>query len=279
MVRYFCVIFLFASVLTAQDLKFLTGQVGIDLGMAQVQNDVKKLSPLKAGLMSAVVPGSGELYTKSYLKSALFFTVEIVSWYFYFTYTKRGDEQTQRFKQYADENWSVVDYAKWMNEWMTRYGGQDAPIISINPNENLKPWQRIDWVELNQAEEYISRKAGGFSHRLPFYGEQQYYELIGKYHQYAPGWNDFDKNFVPEDISLLSPTPRFKFYSLERGKANDFYSIATTSAFVIVVNHILSAMDATVSAILHNKRVKTETSLNYNFYFGLVAKAKLSVEF
>lgn len=281
MLRYFCAAFIFVSVLTAQDLNFLTGQVGIDLGMVQVQSNTKyeKVSPLKAGLMSAVIPGSGEFYTKNYLKSALFFTVEVVSWYFYFTYAKKGDEQTRKFKQYADENWSVVDYAEWVNRWLSKYGGQDAPLISINPNENLKPWQRVNWVELNRAEEYISRRAGGFSHRLPFYGEQQYYELIGKYHQYSPGWNDFDRNFVPNDVSLLSPTAKFKFYSSERGKANDFYSVATTSAFIVVANHILSAVDATVSAIIHNKKVKTEASLNYNLYFGLMAKTKLSVEF
>lgn len=291
--RYFLAILFFISILKAQDLKIGENKDFAKLHLAYVlskHNDaefpsansnveLKKYSPLKAGLMSAIIPGSGEVYTGSYFKSALFFAVEIASWVVYFNYTKKGDEQTKKFKQFADENWSVVDYALWMNEWMRRYGTADAPMVGIDPDASKRPWERVNWFRLNEAERYISRLSGGFSHTLPFYGEQQYYELIGKYHQYAPGWNDFDKNFIPEDVNELKPTQNFKFYSIERGKANDFYSIASASAFIIVANHVLSAIDATVSAIVKNKKVKTETSLDYNFSSGFVAKVKLSVDF
>ncbi len=274
----------FVSIVQAQELKFSTGQVGLDFSGLAVsskggENKFDKYSPLKAGLLSAVVPGGGQFYTKSYFKSALFFTAEVALWVVYFSYTKKGDEQTVRFKQYADENWSVVDYAEWMNQWMTKYGTPDAPIIRITQDPNLKPWQRLNWSELNAAERYIGQRAGGFSHTLPFYGEQQYYELIGKYHQYAPGWNDFDRNFVPEDVSELKPTQKFKFYSFERGKANDFYSVASASAFILVANHILSAVDAVITAMLNNRRIETETKLSYDLITGLNARVKLKLEF
>ncbi|CUS86870.1 hypothetical protein JGI16_11012 [Candidatus Kryptonium thompsonii] len=282
--KAFFIILVLISTLRAQELKFSTGQLDLDFSGVVVSsesdaNKFNKYSPLKAGLLSAIIPGGGQFYTKSYLKSALFFTAEVVLWITYFSYTKKGDEQTRWFKQYADENWSVVDYAEWMNQWMTKYGTSDAPIIRITPDPNLKPWQRVDWSRLNEAERYISRLSGGFSHTLPFYGEQQYYELIGKYHQYAPGWNDFDRNFVPENVSELKPTPKFKFYSLERGKANDFYSIASTATFILVANHALSAIDAVVTAMLNNRKLKTETNLSYDLITGLNAKVKLKVEF
>jgi hypothetical protein len=41
------------------------------------------------------------------------------------------------------------------------------------------------------------------SHRLPPHGDQQYYEMIGKYHQYSPGWNDFTGGGV-SDLSQIS---------------------------------------------------------------------------
>ncbi|MFN3135236.1 MAG: DUF5683 domain-containing protein [Candidatus Kryptonium sp.] len=284
MKKTFFIILVLISTLQAQELKLSTGQLSLDFSVLTVssegkENKFNKYSPLKAGLLSAVIPGGGQFYTKSYLKSALFFTAEVALWVVYFSYTKKGDEQTIRFKQYADENWSVVDYAEWMNQWMTKYGTPDAPIIRITPDLSLKPWQRVDWSRLNEAERYISRLSGGFSHTLPFYGEQQYYELIGKYHQYAPGWNDFDRNFVPENVSELKPTPKFKFYSSERGKANDFYSIATTSAFVLVANHVLSAVDAVITAMLSNRKLKTETNLSYDLITGLNANVKLKLEF
>ena len=43
------------------------------------------------------------------------------------------------------------------------------------------------------------------SHNLPPHGDQQYYELIGKYHQYSSGWNDFtDGRDKDHDISKFS---------------------------------------------------------------------------
>ncbi len=280
MLKQIFLIFVFAFALNAQN-KILTGDINLDImaTLEKKQSVKEEISPLKAGIMSALIPGSGQIYTRSYLKSALFIGAEVISWVVYFTYTKKGDEQTKKFKQYADENWSVVDYADWMNRWMERYGTGDPPLIPISQDLNKKPWERVNWERLNEAERYISRVSGGFSHTLPFYGEQQYYELIGKYHQYAPGWNDFDRNFLPEDVRSLKPTPKFLFYSGERGKANDFYTIATNSVFVVVANHILSAMDASITAILHNKKLRTETSLKYDFGIGLVAKVKLSVDF
>ncbi len=271
-------IFILSAVLRAQDIPVRTGNISLDFSNVKIVEE-EKFSITKAGLMSALIPGSGQIYTGSYLKSALFFAVEVASWSVYFIYTKKGDEQTRKFKQYADENWSVIRYAEWMNEWMGKYGTPDAPIIQIDQNENLKPWQRINWTRLNEAERYISRLSGGFSHTLPYYGEQQYYELIGKYHQYAPGWNDFDSRFVPEDVRLLQPTERFKFYSLERGKANDFYSIASTSLFIVVANHVLSSIDAVVDAAVKNKKIKTRAEFGYDFNFGLRANLKLSVVF
>ncbi|MEN3038113.1 MAG: hypothetical protein ABDI07_03005 [Candidatus Kryptonium sp.] len=152
-------LFVLVCVVYSQEMELKTGQVGLDFSIFSYKTEdkleQKRYSPLKAGLMSALIPGSGEFYTKSYIKSALFFTAEVVLWVVYFNYTRKGDEQTRWFKRYADENWSVVDYASWINEWMRRYGGHDAPRLSIDPNENLKPWQRVNWSRLNGGRKDI----------------------------------------------------------------------------------------------------------------------------
>jgi hypothetical protein len=111
-----------STALKAQDIPVRTGDISLDFSSAKVV-EREKYSVLKAGLMSGLIPGSGQIYTGSYLKSALFFVAEIASWSAYFVYSKKGDEQTRKFKQYADENWSVVRYAMWMNEWMGRSTG------------------------------------------------------------------------------------------------------------------------------------------------------------
>ncbi|MFQ5799814.1 MAG: hypothetical protein ACE5H0_14130, partial [Bacteroidota bacterium] len=169
----------------------------------------RRSSWLAAGL-SAAVPGVGEFYSKSYLKSAIFLGTEVVSWIIYGVYTKRGNDRTDEYEAYANVHWSVEDYALWMNQY------KNCSIV-VDPNTNLPAHQRVNWEELNACERNIE----GFSHALHPYGTQQYYELIGKYAQYAPGWNDADPDIdyaLPENLDRVSL--RFRLYRDMRGDAN-----------------------------------------------------------
>lgn len=201
--------------------------------LPQIQN---KKSPMLAGLFSLIIPGAGEFYAGDYLKAAIFIAVEAAVITTALVYDKKGDDQTEKFENYADQNWSVIRYA----EWLVQYRDADRNKIIISNDESLPPWQRINWNELNLAEE-------GFSHKLPRYGEQQYYELIGKYPQYSSGWDDFTGGPVYHEIS-----PKFTFYSGERGKANDYYSVASTAVIGIYINHFLSMLDAVWTTVNYN---------------------------
>lgn len=200
-----------------------------------------KKSVFLAGLLSFVLPGAGEFYAESYWKAAAFIALETAVITTALVYDKKGDDQTVKFEGYADENWSVVRYAEWLNQY------QNAN-IPINPNTALPPWERVDWNLLNAAE------TG--SHKLPRFGEQQYYELIGKYHQYSSGWNDFTGGGNKELIS-----PNFTYYSGMRGKANDYYNIASKAVIGIYVNHFLSMLDAVWTAVSFNKNISVSTRL------------------
>ena len=157
-----------------------------------------KKSPVLSGVLSAIIPGAGQIYNEDYWIAAVFVAVEAALITTAVVYDNKGDDQTAYYQSYADDymnpdhNWSVVRYAEWLNTY------QDAD-IQINPDETLPPWERVDWNELNAAE------TG--SHNLPPHGEQQYYELIGKYHQYSSGWNDFtggaNKELISPNFDLL----------------------------------------------------------------------------
>jgi hypothetical protein len=64
--------------------------------------------------MSLVIPGAGEFYAGSYWKAAAFVIVEAAVITTAIIYDNKGDDQTERFENYADENWSVVKYAEWL---------------------------------------------------------------------------------------------------------------------------------------------------------------------
>jgi hypothetical protein len=102
-------------------------------------------------------------------------------------------------------------------------------------------------------ERYIGTTEAGryYSHTLPPHGDQQYYELIGKYGQFNPGWDD--ANYNPGEYNYLDPvTEHFSYYSVERGKANDYYNTATTWVTVAIINHVVSAVHAGFAAGWYN---------------------------
>jgi hypothetical protein len=208
-----------------------------------------KKSPILAGVLSLLIPGAGEIYTEEYLKAGIFIALEAAIVTTAVVYDGKGDDKTIEFQNYADDymnpdhNWSVLKYAEWL---ITYEQGDPNMILSNDPNR--PPWEQVDWDLLNAAE------TG--SHKLPPHGEQQYYELIGKYHQYSSGWNDFTGGGDKNQIS-----PNLIYYSGMRGEANDFYSVASTAVIGIYVNHFLSALDAVWSATQFNKDLAVKVRL------------------
>ena len=88
---------------------------------------------------------------------------------------------------------------------------------------------------------------------------------------------------TPERIVNSDVSVRFLEYSKMRGKANDFYNIATTGSVLIVVNHLLSALDAAWSASQFNHQLKIEAHLqptvrSYDFV-EFVPTARVTITF
>ena len=229
-------------------------------------------------MLSAALPGLGQSYSDDWglsWKSLAFLGAEVAMWTAYAINTSKADKQTADFELYADEHWSVVTYA----DWIRQHIGELDKTNQVNPNNivtssdpGLKPWERVDWAELNRVEEEIGRSTGtGFTHRLPLRPEQQYYELIGKYAQYGGGWDDASY-FTPSHLLQDEVSTRFLEYSQMRGRANDLYNIATTVSYVIVANHIFSALEAAWSTSQANKRVKAEAKVKESRMGGKVVK-------
>ncbi len=208
-------------------------------------------SPFLGGIFSLIVPGSGEFYSESYLKAGIFLVVEAAVVTTAIIYNKKGDDKTNEFQNYADQNWSVVKYANWMikNKDILGFTNVDentmrSDIFKSN-DQNLPPWDQVNFNRLN----YYESQSSSFTHQLASHGEQQYYELIGKYHQFSPGWAEFNS----ADIDTHDIPPQFLYYSGMRGKANDYYNFSQTAVKVIYLNHFLSALDGIWSAITFNK--------------------------
>ncbi|HTR81262.1 MAG TPA: hypothetical protein VMM58_06485 [Bacteroidota bacterium] len=234
-----------------------------------VQNDAERSKlkkPLLGGAMSLLVPGAGEYYSGRFLKSGVFFAVEVVAVTAAVFYNNKGNNKTTEFQNYADQHWSAVKYAQWIlaNGGNYEVSGVTYPTFTINPNTSLPSWQRVDFSAINAWE--AEPHSIGFTHLLPPHGDQQYYELIGKYSQFKYGWDTYqgpngdpqyddgyDVNFIPQQM---------KDYAANRGKANDFYYSASVATAIVVVNHIISALDGAWSTSNYNKEVESEMGMH-----------------
>lgn len=226
-----------------------------------------KKSRWLGGLMSLVLPGAGEFYAQSYLKAAIFFVVEAAAITTAIVYNNKGDKQTQYFQDYANQNWDVAKYAAWtlqhVNNINPNVNPNDYKVFRNNVNwQNLNSstdWNQynddVDWTELNRLE---SALGSGYTHQLPYPGDQQFYELIGKYPQYSHGWDT--SNLSDTDYHIL--TQQFLWYSHQRGLANTFYQTGSTAIAFVYINHFLSTLDAIWTVDRYNDSIAMNLRVN-----------------
>lgn len=238
------------------------------------QSKAGEKSPYLGALFSGLIPGTGEVYSKQYIKGAVFFAIEVGLWIAYSSYESKGNDQTAAYENFADQNWNVYQYAEWLK---TAGGG-----FPLSGDIDLTASPDVLLVQINKCED-----ASGFSHRLPYYGEQQYYELIGKYQTFVAGWKDANLTYLNQNQTNFRTykSDMFINYSVDRQEANSYYDKSSTALTLVIVNHILSAADAAWSVTMFNKELKVKTGLNMEnkySYFGekkLIPVANLNVTF
>ena len=200
----------------------------------------KAKKPKAAFLLSAAVPGAGQVYSKSYIKAAAFLAVEAAAWTLYATKTSHGHDIEDEFHAYANAHWSETEYWRWISH-------HSGIAYSDENMEALRGWE-----------------AQSFSHGLHRNKDQQYFEMIGKYHQFSWGWDDFRENnsitATDEEIThqynvTKELNENRKYYETRRNASNDAFKQATTGATIAVLNHLISAIDAAWTTTKNNRRV------------------------
>lgn len=254
-----------------------------------------KKNPLVTGLYSLVIPGAGEYTTENYTKSAIFLSAEVVLVAAAIIYNNKSNNQFNVFENYANANWSIDRYAEWINNHGADYQTGSGPgngNITVYPNPTLQQYALM----ISQINAWESAPhSEGFSHNLPNYDPtswtngESWYELIGKYVQFKYGWSSYPSNGVqvingisiPIPASdggnyLNGPTPANWLtqqvnYMKSRQLANDYYNYAQTMIKLMVVNHIISAFDAFLSAKSYNKGISSSVEIRTMNIGGVVA--------
>ncbi|MCH8276799.1 MAG: hypothetical protein IIA50_04565 [Bacteroidetes bacterium] len=249
--------------------------------------------PLAFGL-SALVPGLGQMYNRQWGKAIAAVALEAAVVTGYFVLRNRGLDAEDVFKDDAHLNWSPIRYARWLNDY-TEFLVQDhgasisAPSITIPTGINFErpdTWTSTDrqsaaaffeQIRTVERDVFHPETRAVFSHQLPGFGDQQYYELIGKYFQFAPGWTDYpawesdsgeftaaiDPEMTGEGGSKPNVSDKFYAYARDHAHSQDLLRQASRLSLLLIVNHLIAGIDAAVSAKLHTDRISTQLGFSY----------------
>jgi hypothetical protein len=241
-------------------------------------------------ISSAILPGSSQAVHGNWLRAGIYFAVEIATLYTHLEFKNRGKRGERNYERFADQNWSVAQYADWLVEYHKQHNISNpyiselsAIIDSREPAfETSMDWPAVDIDVLRSAERhtpYITTdelEAQNFSHTLPAYGSQQYYELISKYFQYAPGWSDFYgyHNQEGTDPFLIDrfggkASPLFWAGRDMAEEFNDDFRFSNNMLSLLILNHFISAFDAYFTVRLRNRQVQIGTTGTPGMQFRL----------
>jgi len=231
-------------------------------------SEVKHKSPYLAAGLSLILPGLGEYYVGDQIWRGIIFTsLDAVLWYGHYTYLARGDDSTAAFQAFADTNWLSTKYSDSLN------------MLLGEIHRDYRIYDGNDFSQINRAEDTLAQSNISrvpMSHRLPPRGSQQYYELISKYIQFTYGWRDAYDD-VPEHSAM------YQQHATMRANMNAQYETADYFLFGLILNRVLSAIDAVLLTKDHNSAIRLQGSLQFerepDGRLGYVSSAKMQVRF
>lgn len=250
-------------------------------------------NPIYAAGMSLLIPGAGEIYGEEYLRAGIFVGIEVGLLSAYYVYDQDGDDKTDEFHDYAAANFSEDTYYRGIRSFINSIGTSiDLDLVKNRDYWNNPVMNGNDTLYTSMSD-YLTKDVDlgglgldGFTHNLPSTTTQQYYEMIGKYQQFAMGWNDFNgferdsegnlvldddghvtyvSGFVPQDYHMKDSgkyiwdsDKRTSVYEKMRDEANEAYETGQNFIMIALVNHVASALDA---SFLIKSKYKVETAL------------------
>jgi hypothetical protein len=185
-------------------------------------------SPSRAFLLSAVIPGTGEFYAGT-KRGVLFVAAEVAFWTTYFVLHGQAEDIKEDYVEFVDSHILFEE---------------DSPVGST------ETWTLEDYEHATQSDNwhYVYTESNG-----------KPVDRVGKYY-----WDDLPQDLIGEPggvpLSESQSPARVEAYS-KRGSMNDKFKNAKVFLGLVILNHIVSAVDARIAAAVHNDRI-SEISLH-----------------
>ena len=239
------------SILSEEGQAFLVGLRAVegdaDPESAPRTQARKGKSSKRAFLLSALVPGLGEWYAGSKKRGLAFFAAEAALVGLWAAWKGKGNDLEEEFRAVADEHWDPLNYLAWRGSAISDNSSITHALPCSSEVVEVYIPARNEWMQQQQTSGLGSAAFGGCAPSEI----QQYYELIGKYDQYASGWTDLVRRSTgnaaaPTEVDSVENfhSERRLRYEDQRDESNRFLKRASTISGVILINHVLSAIDA-----------------------------------
>ena len=254
----------------------------------------KYKNPKKALFMSLVVPGSGQMYvggsTFTYVRGGLYLAIEAALWggFAYFSVYKY-DEQVDKYKKFAKEHFSIGRYeaemrniyaqlsdeteeTRFEERYMANRESFCEAIYGTASASGCYTAGKLFYNDKAHYNRFSVSNPSSLKDELKTVGD--FYDASSVYQQIADksfvlGWDDVEdaavvvnldlEDEIPEDgVVPLGKSSNMDEYRSMRNKANDYADMQAWFFGGLILNHIVSAIDAALTANSHNKALYAE---------------------
>ncbi len=236
-------------------------------------------SPKLAMFLSLLVPGLGQAYVKRYYKTAVFVALEATAIGFSVAFNNKGKQKETDAKKIAEDYFvyqNMMDYYNGLRTFILKDLPQtendpdsaaeakmfdiflDSALISFTQSNKAKSQEFYRTIEANTFVQGWKDCQPDPSFTLNVNADSVIYAGGFKYRKndtlrYKVSRIDTSKGkSVVIDSVLYGYSPKQIEFSQAMSKSNSYYKTARNILFSMVINHILSAVDALISAKAYN---------------------------
>jgi hypothetical protein len=246
----------------------------LEAGLKQ-ENNSQQLSPSRSLVYSLALPGLAQYLNNDRARAYLYLGLEVLAITLYSSFNSEGDRQTGRVEDYVNNETGFDRIKYFRNIYIAEHGAESLPSELLGSDSGGAFGRLKENTALYADLQYLENLHGDGVHSLPSTKTQQYYEMVGKYYSFYHGWKHSSMSAITVSQHTGETPEHIEKYYTERDKMNLAYKRATWAITGLLVNHVISGLEAFISS---KKRlhIAAESSLYRN---ETIQTVKLRYEF